>query len=142
MSTTPYAKPLPRIDGPNRPFWEGLRAGKVMLQRCSDCGRHRFPATRNCAHCLSDRSDWREVSGAGTVESFCTFHKAYWPSFAADVPYDVVQVRLDEGVQLFSNLVDVPAGGAAATGARIGMRVQASFVAVTSEVTLLKFRPL
>lgn len=135
MNAQPYQKPLPRIEGANRPFWDGLRAGKVVLQCCTGCGRHRFPATRHCVQCLSDRSDWRAVSGQGTVESFCTFHKAYWPSFTQDVPYDVVQVRLDEGVQFFSNLVDAPPGNV-----RIGMRVQASFVAVTPAISLLKFR--
>lgn len=127
-----YDKPLPRVDGSNKPFWDGLRANQLMLQCCLDCGRHRFPATRNCAACLSDRSEWRASSGLGTVESFCTFHKAYWPSFAGSVPYDVVQIRLDEGVQFFSNLLGAQPS--------IGMRVEAVFDAVTPAVTLLKFR--
>lgn len=136
MSATTYSRPLPRIDGPNRPFWDGLRAGKVLLQCCGDCGRFRFPATRTCVHCLGERSDWRTVDGRGTIESFCTFHKAYWPGLADAVPYDVIQVRLDEGVQFFSNLV-----GAAPGTVRIGLRVRAHFDAVTPEVTLLRFRP-
>ena len=76
-----------------------------MLQRCLDCGRHRFPAARYCTQCRGERSEWVATSGAGVVESYCTFHRAYWPAFAREVPYDVVQVRLDEGVRLFSNLV-------------------------------------
>lgn len=130
-----YDKPLPRVDGPNKPFFDGLRAGRLMLQCCLDCGRLRFPATRTCSVCLSDRSDWRASNGLGVIESFCTFHKAYWPSFAATVPYDVVQVRLDEGVQFFSNLIET-----SSARPRIGMRVQAAFDAVTPAVTLLKFR--
>ena len=79
-----------------------------MLQRCLDCGRHRFPAARYCTQCRGERSEWVATSGSGVVESYCTFHRAYWPAFAPDVPYDVVQVKLDEGVRLFSNLVGVP----------------------------------
>ena len=134
MST--YAKPLPPDDPANRPFWDGAKRGVLMLQRCLDCGRHRFPATRFCAQCRGDRSEWGPSAGAGVVESFCTFHRAYWPAFAAEVPYDVIQVRLDEGVQFFSNLVDVPH-----PAVRTGMRVRACFELATPTVTLVKFVP-
>jgi len=128
-----YAKPLPPDDPANRPFWDGAKRGVLMLQRCLDCGRHRFPAARYCVQCRGERSEWVSTSGAGVVESYCTFHRAYWPAFAAEVPYDVVQVRLDEGVRLFSNLV----GGRP----RAGMRVRARFDPVTPAVTLVKFAP-
>ena len=128
-----YAKPLPPDDPANRPFWEGAKRGVLMLQRCLDCNRHRFPAARYCTHCRVERSEWVATSGAGVVESYCTFHRAYWPAFAPDVPYDVVQVKLDEGVRLFSNLV----GGKV----RTGMRVRARFDPVTPAVTLVKFVP-
>jgi len=127
------AKPLPPDDPANRPFWEGAKRGRLMLQRCLDCGRHRFPAARYCAQCRGERSEWVETGGAGVVESWCSFHKAYWPAFERDVPYDVVQVRLDEGVRLFSNLIGTP---------RLGLRVRAKFEPLTSEVTLVKFVPL
>jgi uncharacterized OB-fold protein len=107
-----------------------------MLQRCLDCGRHRFPAARYCTQCHGERSEWVATSGAGAVESYCTFHRAYWPAFEPDVPYDVVQVRLDEGVRLFSNLVGVPR-----ERIRTGMRVRASFEPVTPDATLVKFVP-
>ena len=29
-----YTKPLPVITEESRPFWEGCRQGKLMLQRC------------------------------------------------------------------------------------------------------------
>jgi uncharacterized OB-fold protein len=128
------AKPLPPDDPANRPFWEGARRGALMLQRCLDCGRHRFPAARYCAQCRGERAAWVETRGSGVVESWCSFHKAYWPAFERDVPYDVVQVRLDEGVRPFSNLVS-------GKEIRIGMRVRAVFEPVTSNVTLVKFTP-
>ncbi|HSD54944.1 MAG TPA: OB-fold domain-containing protein [Burkholderiales bacterium] len=131
-----YAKPLPPNDPANRPFWEGANRGVLVLQRCLDCGRHRFPAARYCVQCHGERSAWVATSGAGVVESHCTFHRAYWPAFEGDVPYEVVQVKLDEGVRLFSNLVGVPR-----EQIRTGMRVRASFDPVTPAVTLVKFAP-
>jgi uncharacterized protein len=131
-----YAKPLPPDDPANRPFWDGAKRGVLMLQRCLDCGRHRFPAARYCVQCHGERSEWIATTGAGVVESYCTFHRAYWPAFARDVPYDVVQVRLDEGVRLFSNLV-----GVSRERIQSGMRVRACFDPVTPGVTLVKFAP-
>ena len=125
------AKPLPPDDPANRPFWQGARQAVLMLQRCLDCGRHRFPAARSCVHCHGERSEWVKTSGRGVVESHCSFHKAYWPAFEKDLPYAVVQVRLDEGVRLFSNLVGVPR-----EEIRSGMRVKACF-----EEMLVKFMP-
>ncbi|HWE19580.1 MAG TPA: OB-fold domain-containing protein [Hyphomicrobiaceae bacterium] len=126
-------RPLPGLDGPERPFWEGLRQRLVRVQRC-DAEHYRFPASRYCPVCHSTRSSWETVAPEGVVESFCVFHKPYFPGLA--VPYAVVQVRLGCGVRLFSNLA-----GVANEDIRIGMRVVASFEDVSSEVTLLKFRP-
>ncbi len=125
-------KPLPRTDGPNAPYWAGARRHELTLQACLDCGALRFPAARHCPKCRGERSAWRATGGGGVIESYCTFHKAYWPAFAAEVPYDVIQVRLDAGVRLFSNLVDAKP--------RVGMRVEAVFEPVDATVTLVKFR--
>jgi uncharacterized OB-fold protein len=131
-----YKKPLPRIDGPNRPFWEGTRQGRLILQRCLDCGTWRFPAARWCHSCRGERAEWQAASGHAALQSFCLFHKPYFEGFAAELPYNVIQVRLEEGVQLFSNLVGLPNNRIA-----IGMKLQARFEPVTDTVTLLKFAP-
>ena len=47
-----------------------------------------------------------------------------------------IQVRLDCGVRLFSNPV-----GVEAAALRIGLPVEAVFEDITSDVTLLKFKP-
>jgi hypothetical protein len=63
-------------------------------------------------------------------------HQVYHPGFAADVPYAVVVVELEEGARLVSNLVGCPIGDLAP-----GMPVEVTFDDVTPEVTLPKFRP-
>jgi uncharacterized OB-fold protein len=130
------AKPLPHLDDANRPFWEGAPQGRLMLQRCAQCGAWRFPAAPCCAHCRSPEARWEAASGRGVVQSFCIFHKAYFPGFAGELPYNVVQVRLEEGAQLFSNLLDV-----ANEDIRIGMAVEACFEDLTPEIGIVKFRP-
>lgn len=132
-------KPMPDVDDPfNARFWQGLKEQRLLLQTCSDCQAQRFPASRYCPHCHSEACAWQDADGQGVVESFCTFHKAYWPGFAAQVPYSVVQVRLHNGVQFFSNLVGVPT-----ERLFIGMKVAPVFERVSgSDVTLLKFKPV
>jgi uncharacterized OB-fold protein len=63
-------------------------------------------------------------------------HQAYHPGFAAEVPYAVVVVELDEGPRLISNVV-----GVEPHAITIGMPVEVVFEDVTPEVTLPKFRP-
>ena len=129
-----YAGPLPAPGGPNAPFWEAARRGELCVQRCLDCGAHRVPAGRWCPECRGGRTEWARVGGRGTVESFCVFHKAYFPGLGT--PYNVAVVRLEEGAKLFSNVVDVPDGRI-----EVGMAVEAVFDAVTPGVTLVRFRP-
>ena len=130
------AKPRPRLDGPERPFWEGLREGQVRVQKCLSCDSLRFPASRYCAKCHSDASEWAAVPPSGVVESFCVFHRAYFPGFVNEMPYAVVQVKLDSGVRFFSNMP-----GMANEDIRIGMGVKAFFDRADRELTLLKFKP-
>ena len=126
-------RPLPNIEGPDKPFWRALRRREVEVQRCGSCRTHRFPATRYCAHCRSEESEWIAIAASGTLETWCVFHRPYFEDLP--VPYTVIQVRLDCGVRLFSN----PA--IEASDLRIGMPVEAVFEDITPDVTLLKFTP-
>lgn len=130
-----YDKPLPRIDERNRPHWDGNRAGELRVQRCTDCGTQRFPASRFCPGCLGENATWVATTGKGEVWSWCVFHRAYFKGFESELPYVVVLVKLDEGVRVYSNLIDVPRDKL-----RIGMRVRAAFEPATEEITLVKFR--
>jgi hypothetical protein len=62
-------------------------------------------------------------------------HKAWFPAFADDTPYTVVQVELDEGPRLTSRLL-----GAGDRPIAIGARVEAIFTDVDADLTLHGFR--
>lgn len=122
------------VDDENRPFWEGAKRHEVVMQRCTACGRFRFPASGYCASCRSDQSSWVRLSGRGVIESHCIFHKAYFEAFASRVPYNVALVALEEGPKLFTNIV-----GIANSELRIGQAVSPVFEQITPELVLLKF---
>ena len=127
-------KPRPPRNTAERPFWEGLAEGEVRVEVCDHCGTKRFPASRYCPSCHKVGARWVAVEPTGTIESFCVFHKAYFPGFAAEMPYAVVEVKLDCGVKFFSNMVETPNDAI-----RTGQRVRAAFVP-EGDVVLLKFR--
>jgi len=133
---TDYAKPLPEITVAMRPFWDAARRHELVVQRCAGCGTHRFPARDICSRCLSREAAWTPVSGRGTVFSWAIMHQVYHPGFAADVPYAVVVIELEESARLVSNLVDCPPADI-----RAGMPVEVVFDDVAPDVTLPKFRP-
>ncbi|MGI8895794.1 MAG: Zn-ribbon domain-containing OB-fold protein [Casimicrobiaceae bacterium] len=127
-------RPLPQVTAADAPFWRALRRSRVEVQRCNSCGTHRFPATRYCAKCRSEESEWVAVAPSGTLETWCVFHRPYFD--ALPVPYTVIQVKLDCGVRVFSN-----PSGVATSALRIGMPVTAVFEDIAPDVTLLKFKP-
>jgi uncharacterized OB-fold protein len=62
-------------------------------------------------------------------------HQRYHPGFAADIPYNVTIVELEEGPRLPTNLV-----GIANSDIRVGLPVQVEWER-HSDVALPKFRP-
>lgn len=129
-------KPIPAITPEMRPFFDAAARHELVVQRCTQCGTHRFPARPICSQCLGSTAEWVQVSGRGEVFSFNVMHQVYHPGFAAEVPYAVVVIKLAEGAKLTSNLVGVPAHEV-----RIGMPVTVVFERLTDEITLPKFAP-
>jgi uncharacterized OB-fold protein len=135
-ASTPPGPPVPAPTPAIAPFLEAAKRGELVVQRCGTCGALRFPAREVCSRCLSREVSWVPVSGRGTVWSFVVMHQAAHPWFAARVPYAVVQVELEEGVRMISNLLDVPPAEM-----RIGMPVEVVFDPVADGVVLPRFRP-
>ena len=94
------SKPRPRIGPDSRPFWDHCLKHQLALPFCEECAKPHLPAGPVCPFCLSERLHWREVSGMGVVSSWVLVHKAWFPAFAAEVPYNVIQVELAEGPRL------------------------------------------
>jgi len=134
MSTA--AKPVPEVTEELRPFFAAARENRLVVQRCEGCGRRRFPPREICSECLCRDARWVESVGRGTVVSFNVMHQVYHPAFAAEVPYAVVLVELEDGGRMIANVVDCALDRLA-----IGMAVEAVFEKRSDEVALPQFRP-
>ena len=124
---------LPDPEDPDgQPFWEGTARGELRVQHCGECDRPRIPPRPMCPWCNSLRTDWRKVSGNGTIWSFIVPHPPLLPAYAEVAPYNVVVVALDDdpSLRLIGNLVS--AAGSSINSIdpatiRIGQKVRVVF---------------
>jgi uncharacterized protein len=129
-------KPIP--DAITEPFWTGAREGRLVLQRCRQCGLFIHPPRPVCRQCQSMDLGHEEVSGRWTVYSFTETHKAFHPFFVDRVPYLLGVIELEEqpGLRLLSNLVRV-----AEPDVRMGMPVEVEFEQLAPDLTIPVFAP-
>ena len=109
MTVHQDAEPLvPAPDALTKPFWDGAREHRLVIQRCAACGHRQHPPEPVCAACLSFDLDFDPVSGRGTVYTHSVAMQVFHPWFADKLPYVVAVVQLDEqpGLRLVSNVVD------------------------------------
>jgi uncharacterized OB-fold protein len=125
--------PKPRITPTGRPFWEGLRAGEVHIQRCGDCGHHVFYPRVICPDCASRDLAWTRVSGRGRLYTYTVTE----PGKGSRGGEILAIVELDEGVRMATTLV-----GLDPDAVEIGMPLAPVFDNEAFEdVTLLRFGP-
>ncbi|QNA86635.1 Zn-ribbon domain-containing OB-fold protein [Sphingomonas sp. So64.6b] len=127
--------PQPGISDDTRFFWEGLKANRLLAQRCDDCGTLRHPPGPVCTKCHSFGWSAVELSGRGTLYSWTVVHHAAHPAF--DYPHAIGLVDLDEGLRIVAPLEHVALDRLAD-----GMALQAAFHNVDDEDRLPAFRPV
>ena len=113
--------PAPNPSGIAAEHWKAAAQGRLALPRCTGCGRFQWPPRARCLACRAPLA-WHEASGRGTIATYSIVRRAVNEALAADVPYAVALVALDEGVRLFTNVV-----GVAPDALRTGMRVRCRF---------------
>ncbi|RLA10073.1 MAG: hypothetical protein DRQ60_03855 [Gammaproteobacteria bacterium] len=128
--------PMPVLDDLNRPLFEGMKEGKVMVQKCADCNTWLAPSAFICEACGSENVPWVEVSGKGELYTYVVYHRAYAPEFESMVPYNVALIELEEGPRLLANIV-----GIANEDLQIGMALKPVFQEVAEGLPLLRFEP-
>jgi uncharacterized OB-fold protein len=137
MSGDSYLKPLPVVTQENRPFWEGCKQGKLLLQYCDQCRQHQFYPRLYCMHCDSTVVRWVPASGRGVIYSYTIIHQNKSPEFVRDTPYNVAIVQLEEGPRMMCNIVETHPDEL-----RVDLPVMVVFDAVTSDIHLPRFKAI
>lgn len=127
-------RPLPGRTDVSAPYWDALAGHRLLFQRCGACGSAQLPPDLTCLHCGSPDLGWEEASGRGTLYSWTVAYPPLLPYFAAHAPWPVAAVELEEGLRVVATIE-----GLEVDGYEIGLPLQATFVAVADDVTLLAF---
>jgi uncharacterized protein len=122
-------RPVPRPTALTEPFWDACRERRLIVQRCATCATHVFIPQSFCPECLGTELEWVESSGRGVVVTYTVVWRPQTPAF--DAPYVVAVVRLDEGWEMMTNVVDVDP-----ESVDIGAPVVVRFLDVTDDVSL------
>jgi uncharacterized OB-fold protein len=84
-------------------FYARLGAGRLATTRCGECKRLAWPPRAFCAECGSDRFDWVDLSGAGTIHAFTIQEVGLPAGFQGPRVFAIVKL---DGLRVFSILVD------------------------------------
>ncbi len=104
-----YNKPIPEPDPyVTQPFWDGAKAGKLMLPRCTDCNKTHFYPRVICPHCQGSSIEWIEASGEGTIHTFAVQQRAFG-GWAEEVPFVTAYIDMKEGSRMLTVLRGVNA---------------------------------
>ncbi len=114
------AAPRRVVDVEDAGFWSAIDEDHFVLARCRECGAF-YSRRQSCLRCGAGGSAmvWSPSRGMGTVRTFIVFDKVYHPYFDGRVPYNVAVIRLDEGAEITTNVVDC-----SMNALHIGMRVR------------------
>jgi len=137
MATTPTPvalRPRPVMTKDTAFFWEAARQHRLVIQRCTRCGRLRHPPMPSCPHCLSLEWDTVDACGRGMLTTYTVLHRPLAPPFTG--PQLIGVITLEEGTKLVAGLVGVERNRVA-----IGMPLQVEFLDCDPELTLPVFRP-
>lgn len=112
----------PAVTDETEAFWSAAQEGRLVVERCSDCGASSFPPRGICRSCRSRAVGPAEVTGQGRVYSFTVNHQRWLPDL--EVPFAVVLVEFPDvpGVRVVGRL-----RGCEPEEARIGMTVDIGF---------------
>jgi hypothetical protein len=129
-------RPLPDVDDPRTaPFWAATAEGRLVVQKCDNCGYLRWPPGPLCPECQALGGTWTEVRPTGTLWSVATYHRALDPAFAGQVPYTVALVELDDGPRMYGQISGEP------ESFELDTPVEAAFDEVAPGVNLVAWAP-
>ena len=128
--------PLPDVDDPvMRPFWQGAREGRLMLQRERATGIVHWPP-KPLYWKGGGRLEWFAACGRGAVYSYVVGHEPFLPAFRHLLPLVMVLVQVEEGPRLVGYMVNTRPEAMA-----FDLPVRVVFEPLTERVTLPVWEP-
>lgn len=117
-------------------YWEHTTEERLAIPYCNDCDDFFFFPRSRCPICMAEDIEFRSVSGAATLVSYTTIHRAPTRNYQEMAPYVNALVDLAEGVRLMT-IIDVESEAELS----IGMDLDVTFAETESEYKLPFFEP-
>jgi uncharacterized OB-fold protein len=118
----PARLPVPIANADSAHYWRAARERRLVIRQCTACGTRHFMPRYQCPLCWSDKLEWIDSTGIGSVYSYTIIRRAPMSTFAASAPYVVSLIELDDGPRMIANVV-----GSGALQLQIGDRVSVIF---------------
>jgi len=140
---------VPDNDTEWKGYFEAARQHRLVVKKCRECERLRYPPGAACPWCTSLEWTWQEVSGKGTIYSYEIVVQAIQSGFRDWAPYAIVLVELDEqrgqptpdeGLRLIANLVADDFRAEQEENVAIGKRVEVVFLDLSPDLSLPQFK--
>ncbi|MCC6946193.1 MAG: Zn-ribbon domain-containing OB-fold protein [Bradyrhizobiaceae bacterium] len=126
--------PKPRSH--SRPYWEGTREKKLLMQYCRRTGRYQFFPRPTSIYTGRRDLEWREVSGRGKVFTYTVTRRARDP-LKGHEPFLIAVVTLDDAnVNVMANVVRCTL-----EEMRIGLPMKPYWMPLPNGTHLLMFEP-
>lgn len=118
------AQPTHQPDGLDRAYHEGVKANRLVLQRCNACNKFQWGPEWICHRCHSFDLGWADAPTEGVIYSYERVWHPVHPALKEQGPYVVVLVELPgaDDVRLVGNLLGDPKAPVV-----IGAKVRAVF---------------
>jgi uncharacterized OB-fold protein len=126
---------MPQISEYSEGFWEGVRRGELVVQRCTGCRALRHYPQPMCPECRSTDFDWAPLCGRGRIYSYTVSHRAFHPAWQDHVPYVLATIELEEGVRMLCDLLEVDP-----ESVEIGQPVEVHFAELPGQGMMPRFR--
>jgi uncharacterized OB-fold protein len=133
--STHEGKNLPRPTPETQAYWDAAKDHRLLIQQCGDCNTHQFYPRPHCTHCGGDQMNWVEADGGATLVSYSVIDRPVSQAYADANSAILALVRLVEGPQMMTNIVDCDPADLA-----IGDAVTVVFEDWTDEISMPKFK--
>ena len=120
----------PVITAESKAFFDAARQSRFLIPICTACDRAHWYPRAICPFCASDKVEWRQASGRGTVYAFSVMRRV-------KEPYIIAHVTLAEGPTMLTNIV-----GCDADHLRIGQAVTIVFQDTDNGPPVPLFKPI
>ncbi|MBU0927458.1 MAG: 2,4-diacetylphloroglucinol biosynthesis protein [Spirochaetes bacterium] len=119
-----FPEPIVRVDTFSSAVWYRGKRGRYLIEgsRCGACGERYFPPRAGllCPACLERAMEPYRCADSGAVVA-CVLDDLGFPAwgYGDDLPRRMVVVKLDDGIHVLGDVVDIGPGEVVGAGLRV-----------------------